>query len=556
MIKLGRALTIAYVLTKSQLRAGRSGRGGESFFRNPAVLGAIDAAGFGLAAAAGLFVASVFPSIPEPLHSQVVTAFVEALVFVPALIPSVVLVAGVLFELSASSKFASSDAINWLPVTQAEYVTGSTLSISYTYSVVPSVIMGATLGPAVSLGYGLVWVEMLLLSCASLFYGGAIVEILRAAINRVSTAVMKRARRSALVLRLAITIALVLVLQVIFNFVLLIDLINKFASTLSLVGFVPVFWASLAIRASLAGDVGLAAAYSAATALFAGSMLWAATLVRAKYWAPNPTQVVVTQGDYRPGRRSSFNLLSLFRLDTAESTLVRKDLKGLFRRRELLQYFSIPFVLAFVFLLQVSFNPGVNASASQAPSFINQLPVWFVGGLFGLMISSIGFGQEGRTAALLYALPLTSRQVLRAKIFTALALAMSATACIFVLVVAITRPPLVEALEEIVIALLITTEEVFIGTAFGARYPDFQERPRPRFVDPLGIIAMMIVGMIVLVLTALPSILGSALVSIPGIQPQLQSLFFVSIVFATAVIGLSYRWAARETRRLFVEFRA
>jgi hypothetical protein len=132
---------------------------------------------------------------------------------------------------------------------------------------------------------------------------------------------------------------------------------------------------------------------------------------------------------------------------------------------------------------------------------------------------------------------------------------MSATACIFVLVVAITRPPLVVALEEIIIALLITTEEVFIGTAFGARYPDFQERPRPRFVDPLGIIAMMIVGMIVLVLTALPSILGSALVSIPGVQPQLRSLFFVSIAFAAAVIGLSYRWAARETRRLFVEFR-
>ena len=49
---------------------------------------------------------------------------------------------------------------------------------------------------------------------------------------------------------------------------------------------------------------------------------------------------------------------------------------------------------------------------------------------------------------------------------------------------------------------------------------------------------------------------GSALVSVPGVQAQVQSLFFVSIVFALAVIGLSFRWASRETKKLFVEFKA
>jgi hypothetical protein len=556
MIKPGRVLTIATVLTKSQLRAGRSGRGGERFFRNPALLAAIDAACFGTSGAIGIFVAALFPSIPQPFYSQFVTAFVEGLVFVPALIPSVVLVAGILFELSASSKFASSDSINWLPVTQWEYVTASTLSVTYTYSVVPAVILGATLGPAFKLGYGLVWVEMLLLSCVSLFYAGAIVEILRAAINRVSTVMMKRSRRGALVLRLAITISVVLVLQVIFNFVLLIDLINKFASSLSIVGLIPVFWASLAIRASFAGDVTMSAAYSGAAVFFAAAMLWLATVVRARYWAPNPSQVIVTHGEYRPGGGSSFSLLSLFGLDGAEATLVRKDIRGLVRRRELLQYFSIPFVLSVVFLLQLSFNPAVTAGRSQVPVFINQLPVWFVGGLFGLIISSIGFGQEGKAAALLYALPVASRQVLRAKIFTSLFLALLATVCIYVVVVATSRPPLLYALEYFVLAVAITVEEVFIGTAFGARYPDFQERPRPRFVDPLGIMAMVIVGMTILFVTALPAILGSVLGSFQGIQSELHQLFFVSIVFAAAVIGLSYRWASAETKKLFVEFRA
>jgi hypothetical protein len=394
---------------------------------------------------------------------------------------------------------------------------------------------------------------MLLLSGVSLFYGGAIVEILRAAINRVSTAIMSRARRGALVLSLAATIGVILVVELVFNFVFLIDLVNKFSSALNAVEFLPILWASLAVRASLVGDSVQNAVYVAATVLFAGGTLWAAIKVRARYWSPTPSQVTVTGGEYKPGTGSPF--FSLFGLSTVEATLVRKDLKGLTRRRELLQYFAIPFVLGIVFIFQIFFNPAVGAGASQGGSLTDQLPVWFVGGLFGLIISSISFGQEQRSAPLLYSLPLTPKQVLRAKMFTSLLLAMVATIGIFVVVTVITRPPPLNILENFVIAVAITAQEVCIGTAFGAKYPDFQERPRPRFVDPLGIIVMVVVGMVIVIITALPSILGDALTSFPGLQSEVRSLFLASIAFAVAVIGLSYSWASRETKRLFVEFR-
>jgi hypothetical protein len=499
----------------------------------------------------------VVSGLPPSQSAPLVTALAESLVFVPTMIPSVVLVAGTLFELSASSKFASSDSINWLPVTQAEYVMGSTLSIAYSYSVVPSAILGLTLWPSVKLGYGGTWAEMALLSCVSLFYGGAIVEVLRAAINRVSTVVMKRARRGALVLRLAVTIGVILVLQIIFNFVFLIDLVSRFTSALSVVAFLPVLWASLAVRASLVGDTASSALYSAATVVFAGGVLWVAVVVRAKYWSPTPSQVTVTHSVYSPRTGSRFGP-SLLGLGPAETTLVKKDLKGLARRRELLQYFSIPFVLAIVFLLQISFNPALSQGSPggpKVPPVVDQLPIWFVGGLFGLIISSISFGQEQKSAPLLYTLPITAKQVLRAKLFVSLLLAMLATVSVFVIVTAVTRPPALTAAENFVVAIAITTQEVCIGTAFGARFPDFQERPRPRFVDPLGIIVMVVVGMLVMVVTALPSILGDALSAFPSIQSQVQPLFLVSVAFAVAVIGLSYSWANREAKKLFVEFR-
>jgi hypothetical protein len=560
LTRLGRVYSIALILAKSQLRMGRSGRGGEGIFRNPAIIAVIDAIGFAVCAAIGFLVAGAILALPASEAAPIVTAFEEVLVFVPALVPSIVLVAGVLFELSVSSKFASSDSINWLPVTQVEYVLASTLSVAYNYSVVPSVIMGITLGPSVRLGYGWTWVEMLLLSCVSLFYGGAIVEILRAAVNRVSFAVMSRARRGALILRLAAT-GVILVVEVIFNFAFLLDVVGRFQSALGAAAFLPVLWASVAVRASETGDAVQNALFAGAAVIFSAATLLVAVRVRARYWSPTPSQVVVTRKDYVPGTGVPFGL-SLFGLSRTEATLVRKDLKGLTRRREMLQYFAIPFVLSIVFLFQIVFNPSVGAgsvtasgSPAQIHTEVDQLPVWFVGGLFGLIISSISFGQEGRSAPLLYSLPLTSKEVLRAKMFTSLLLAITATLCILAVITAVDKPPPLVFAENLAIALAITVEEVCIGTAFGARYPDFQERPRPRFVDPIGIIVMVIVGMVVMVVTVLPALLSEALSSYPTIETQVQPLFLASLAFAVAVAGLSYGWARRATTKLFVEFR-
>ena len=66
---------------------------------------------------------------------------------------------------------------------------------------------------------------------------------------------------------------------------------------------------------------------------------------------------------------------------------------------------------------------------------------------------------------------------------------------------------------------------------------------------------MVIVGMIVVVITALPSIVGDALALYPGLASEFQSLYLVSIAFAVAVVGIAYSWANRETKKLFVEFK-
>ena len=79
-------------------------------------------------------------------------------------------------------------------------------------------------------------------------------------------------------------------------------------------------------------------------------------------------------GVHARGARSSLRPPAL-RARPAEATLVKKDLKGLARRRELLQYFAIPFVLGFVFLLQMTFNPAASGAAGAASGRLVRRPV-------------------------------------------------------------------------------------------------------------------------------------------------------------------------------------
>ncbi len=460
-----------------------------------------------------------------------------------------VLIAGILFELNVSSKFSASDTVNWLPVTQAEYVTASALSVAYDYSVSVAVVLGATVVPAIDFGLWWTWAGMALVSLAMLFAGGVLVEIVRATINRVSSAVMGRARRGALVLRLMLTVGIILVFEFIFNFSFLLGIIGTFRSSLSITAFVPLFWGSLVVEGILTGQPLFVIGFSALTVGFVGFLVWAAVKVRSKYWSPTPTTVRVTTSEYVP--RAS-GLLKLG-LTNTEAAVVRKDLKGATRRRELLSFFAIPLVIAAVFVFEIFLGGAGNTSG--AAGFASDYPIWFIGGFFGLMISSISFGQESKAVMVLYSLPISPRELLRAKAFLALSIAVVATLATAIFFSVLGGATLVDALENVVIGVSIAVEEVCIGLAFGASHPDFQERPRPRFVDPIWLIVMMLVGVAVLFATALPIIVRDVIGAIPGANFPVNYFFPVAVVFAAAVSALAYRSATKSVETLMSEYR-
>ncbi len=551
------AITIA--LSKSQLRTSTSGRAGANIFRRPSIILILDLAAFGACVFFGyLFTVALQDSFPAgaaspdgQYYNVLVKLVQEALIFIPTFVPGSVVIAGVLFELNISSKFSASDTVNWLPITQAEYVAASALSVAYNYSLVPAVFLGITLPLAVQLGYAPLWVGALLLSAIGLFTGGTLVEIIRAAVNRVSTLVAGRARKGAFALRLLLFVVIIIVIDTSFNPNVLIQVVNSLSSTLTLVPFVPILWGSVALDAVFAGDAFRATVFSAATVLFTALLVWIAVKVRSRYWAPMLGAVAISTAEYMP--RSGF--LSRLGLTSGEAAIVRKDLKGVTRRRELISFFAVPIIFVAIFLID-TLTPGISGGGgSGALQIVTDLPVFLAGTIFALMISSISFGQESKSVMVLYSMPISPDQILKAKAFLALAFSLSATTAIAVVFWIVGGQSAVFFIENLVIAAAISVEEVMVGLGFGAAHPDFQERPRPRFVDPYWLILMLPVGFAVAAVTAVPIILRDIFVVASVSGPTPLYLFPAAIAFAIVVTAFGYRWTRSSVRKLMAEYR-
>src|SRR5437773_139065 len=75
---------------------------------------------------------------------------------------------GLLWELNASSESESADSINWLPISPSEYVFASTLSTTYTYSLLVLVTIGYSLPIGILTGNFLALFVLVVLSSAAL----------------------------------------------------------------------------------------------------------------------------------------------------------------------------------------------------------------------------------------------------------------------------------------------------------------------------------------------------------------------------------------------------
>jgi hypothetical protein len=475
---------VAGVLVASQIRSGRSTSDPRSLLARPSIFAAADVALFAV-----LFALTAYAVQPVTRFSPILTPLLKATIpFIPLFAVATVLVAGVMFELTATAKFSGSDAVNWLPVTPGEYVLASSCAIAYTYSPALAFVLGPVAALSLDVGLGGSVVLVAFLGVVGLLEGAFLVEMVRSATQRAGSSGGRRGRLS-LIVRAAALLLLVLALQLAFNPVFLLDSLNGLNALGTLSAFLPVFWSTHALSLWLAGDGALALVFVAAQLVFAALLLLIAAELRIRYWVVATPEFSFDALEYA-APHPFFSALGLSR---AESAIVAKDFHGLTRRREMLPMLVVPLVIFIVILLENASTTGKSLPQPWGVVFVG-----WAGAFLALLLATTSVGQERRALQTLYAAPVTGRSVFRAKSASVLLPALFVTVILSLVGSAIFGLPPLSAAAMVLVGCGAAVAAGYWGLVFAARYSDFQERPRPQYLRPSAMLAATFSGMVIL----------------------------------------------------------
>ncbi|PVX23509.1 MAG: hypothetical protein CW691_10435 [Candidatus Bathyarchaeum sp.] len=499
----------AKILALSSVRARRTQDSVPTgFAKSPKINLIIGAVGFVVAA---VLVALFAGNILEALGAGMF--MFQIAIFLPALMTLASVMYGLLFEFSQSSSVGSSDVINWLPIHPAEFVLASVFSMLYFLAPIIGIVFGATLGLALTASMLDVGLFTMIVSCIGLFLGAFSLEIIRAITNRVSSSVYKRTGRSAIIIRMVVFVLMFVVYMLLSNVNFLFSILDQYMNGIQSAWFIPILWPSLTIMSYMTTEVLQVIVYLLLSVVFTAALLWAGVKLREKYWVPAPFALKVTSTkDYAPKQ----GILGRFGFTSAEAALLKKDFRGLTRRKEMLVWIAVPIGISVI-----SFFSTPSSLADSATTFDRLSLFW--GPLMGLFmfafyITITSIGQEGSAFLNLRMIPLNGKEVIRAKLSTALIPSSLAMVVVTVLIQIMLqlRP---EALVALAVTLFAAVFEcAFVGVALGCRYPDFTEVPRARFIDQKGVWLGMILIAASICVTFLPLFLyGFSILAFPVI---------------------------------------
>ena len=544
-MNLQAAYQLTKVLTFSQLRATRSLRGRLDFLRRPSAILLIDAGAFIVAFLIAQRLASIFTA--TILTSTVSSFAVQVMVDLPIFLMFLVMLSGLLWELSYSFNFTSTDMINHLPITAAEYVLASSASIAFSYSIYVAVGLGAALGLALQFGLIYAWIITVLMSFVGVLIGAFGLEALRAFTNRASSLLYKRSGRAVMILRLVVLIIVFVFFQLIFNPTIMLSLLGSIAGSVQGAVYFPLAWPSLAVASFIEDNLLSASMYAFLTFLLCGFFFLACARLRQAYWMPMPVSVKLSTAAYAP----SAGFLSRLGLNPAESAIVRKDFRSLSRRREMARFLAIPILIVASLLI-----PSLMSRTSESPASSVGILGWFFPLIFGVTIfalftSMISFGQEGSAVWNLYSSPLTARELVRAKVTANIILSLPVAIAFWLGITLLGHTSFKSSLAILLVLVALILVESFVGLALGVKYPDFSETIRSRFIRLTGMLTGMLLGMAVAGAILAPYGLY-VLFKFPWLDSNIYfaAACSASLILTSLISAIAYRACVSSTKKL------
>ena len=470
-----------------------------------------------------------------------VLLFTQIMVFYPTVMGFMSMVYSIMFEFNQSSTAASTDMINWMPISPGDYVLGSVMTTMYFNLPILGIFLGGTLGASVYTGMIGLWALGSSMGVLGSIIGAFTLEIVRSFMNRISGAFKGRGQ-SVMIIRTMLSVILVFMVSLIYQVTILSRVAAWFSTSVQGAWFIPFLWPSLTVLQYLTADTLWSILYAVLSIILTITVFSGSAKARSMNWVPASVSYKLKPVEFKPARRG---ILSLFGLSGAESAIIRKDVKSILRRKEILIQLLIPIFLgATVFLTQSGgFGEIQNLGLQIFLAGFTLMQVLF----WSMFYSLMSMGYEGGAFVNLRNMPLTSRSITRAKI----ALVYIPTTTLLSLVIAasyqysgdlmVTRGMLLLGFTGL---MAITT----VSMSIGVHYVDFTEIPRARYVRWQGRLLGMFTFFVLSVLILSPIML--ALMK-PELSLTPQIAMVPSALIAATIAILGYRRLQREVDQLY-----
>ncbi len=537
--------SLASAFFKSYFRSSRR-KPSISFFTNPKVILVIDVALFAVPLALLQVTMGAFP-IPADIESFLKPLIAQALISLPLLITSAVVVAGLMFELSQGSIISSSEAVNWWPVSPREYVAASALSTSSLYSAFLALSAGVTLPLSLRFGLFYVWPTVMLLATLSLFLGAFVVEFLKSIVNRVSSSAYKKSGRVTLAIRLAALVFLFAIMQLAFQPSVLQWVLGNVVSGVELAWMVPFVWSSAAVISVAGYDLVLTAVYALLSFVFVLALYEISSQLRKRYWSPVPVLISVGLSSGYVPQSSKGTVLSF---NSLASMLALKEFRALTRRKDLARFIAIPIVISVSILAPVLASPG--DMAGRGPGFFLAAMLPFI---IPIMFASMCIGQEGVSITHLLCLPVKANDLIKGKLAPSWIISTAITFGVIALIEVFAPLGLVNTLAICAVAFMALITNSFIGLGVGSRWPDFTIGARSRYLTLTGFIVGFVFSGLATLAIYVP--VGIYIVSTGGVRGAvpllglgLLPMLAISTVVGCMLMTLSYIYCKKGVENL------
>jgi hypothetical protein len=541
-VRPGLVITLSSALFKSYFRASRNAS--VSFFSRPVVMLVIDVLAFVIPA---LLLQSFIGALPADLNALAGPLVVQAMISLPLLMTSAVIVSGLMFELGQGSAISSSEAVNWWPVSPREYVAASSLATSSLYSAFLALSAGFTLPLAIRFGLVSLWPVTMLLSVISLLLGAFIVEFLKAIMNRVSSVAYKKSGRLVLAVRLVALILLFSIIQIAFQPYFLYWFFGKIVAGIEVVWVIPFVWPSAALISLFGSDLVKTVVYGVLSFLFTVALYEIASQLRRRYWSPVPISISIDEtGEYIP--RASVGIG--FGFSPLASLLALKEFRALTRRKDLARFLAIPVVIAISLLAPTIASP--SDMSGRGPGFFLAA---FIPLIIPLMLATICIGQEGASIMNLLSLPVKPNDLIKGKLTPSWLISGLAALGLIAVLEIIAPLGLSNVLATLIVSSMAIVINSFIGLGVGARWPDYTVGSRSRFVTLKGFfVGFALSGLATLTVFAPVGLYivtsGGVRGEVPFLGLELLPMLAISIVLGSVLIVLSYIFCRKGVENL------